>query len=335
MLLSFNIPTYNRCYYLKKNIEIIASQIRENNLFTQVEINISDNASSDETELVVNNFIKENRDIKIKYCRNSHNEGPDANYIKTMKLAKGEYSILWGDDDFLKENALNFIVNKIKTSDCNFFISNRSNIDGEGNFICEQSFFDENVKERVYDFDDEDQLLSYFSSVRSLGGCFTFISSVIYKTDIIEEMGEYDHRFDGTYYSFFYYWWGWLLKGNKVHYLATSYLYCTTKGKKNSDTFGLGIDRALVDFDGFDKIGDILFSDKLLAKRFKACVIQDHPSISLIYLHRNEPRKFKCFNAEYLERFGYAKSEISLLLQTCSIYQMIKNVIKYCLCIIH
>ena len=328
MLLSINIPTYNRSFYLDKNLSIIINQIRDNNLEKLVEINISDNASTDSTQDIVKCIIHENADLLIHYKRNDTNLGPDANYIQTMHMASAEFSILWGDDDFLKNGALQYIVEVIKTMDCSFFISNRTTIDGNGNLLAEQCFFYNNLSTRIFDFHQKDELISYLSHVRSLGACFTFISSIIYKTSIIKEMGEYDHCFDGTYYSFLYYWWGWLLKGNKICYLNKSYLYCTTAGKLNSCTFGTGIDRVLVDFKGFSKIADYFFSDKFYSTRFKSLVLYDCDEYSLLQLYYQDPQRFTKEILPYLSEFGWDKYKISRLLSFTSKKRLAKILVK-------
>lgn len=119
MRISFNIPTYNRSDYLKKNLEIILSQIYELHKENEVEINISDNASTDNTEIICNAFISKNKSIHINYNRNNENLGPDANFINSMKMATGDYSLLWGDDDFLKEGGLRRIFELVNFGESN------------------------------------------------------------------------------------------------------------------------------------------------------------------------------------------------------------------------
>ena len=85
--LSFNIPTFNRATFLLKNLSIIVTQIRFNQLINDVEINISDNFSSDNTEEVIKKFKSQNNDIIINYSRNDCNQVPDINFIKAMNMA--------------------------------------------------------------------------------------------------------------------------------------------------------------------------------------------------------------------------------------------------------
>lgn len=327
MILSFNIPTYNRASYLKKNVEQIIYQIRLFNLQSEVEINISDNASTDNTEIVCKRIIDNNSDIIIRYSRNENNLGPDINYIKTMFMAHGDYSILWGDDDFLKKDSLKFILDEILNSNCNFFISNRTNIDRQGNYLDEQNFLDFRIESRFFNFSNIDEGRLYLALCVSLGGCFTFISSIIYRTSILNEIGAYDERFTGTFYSFHWYWWQWILKGNRIKYLNTSYLLCTTKGKANSETFGVGLDRTLVDFEGFLIVADTLFANTPYYQDFLNVVLREYSFEALLMRYFKEPMKFKKRIIPLLYKYGYDDKKINLLIEFGSITRNVKNII--------
>lgn len=259
--LSFNIPTFNRATFLLKNLSIIVTQIRFNQLINDVEINISDNFSSDNTEEVIKKFKSQNSDIIINYSRNDSNQGPDINFIKAMNMASGDYSILFGDDDYLVADGLERIFNVIYSSNnCGIILSNRINIDVYGNVIGEESFLREDIDSRCFDFSNNDQLRSYFSvcSEYSLGGCLSFISSVIYKTSIISLIGEYNSSFTGTCYSFMYYWWNFLMKGNSLMYVKDFFVLCTTSGATNNN-YGSGIRRMVIDVEGISKVAELVF----------------------------------------------------------------------------
>ena len=104
--LSFCIPTYNRISFLKKNLSILVNQVRCFNLSSQISIYVSDNASKDGTGLMLKEFKSQNKDIIFDYVIQEKNIGQDANFITVMNMATGDYSVLMGDDDFLKEDAL-------------------------------------------------------------------------------------------------------------------------------------------------------------------------------------------------------------------------------------
>lgn len=103
MKLSICIPTYNRENYLQNCLQSIniASQSLDNRL--KVEICISDNCSSDETEAVVKNA---NLALPVKYCKNKKNLGIPRNFLNVVDMAEGEFAWLIGDDDLLLPDAI-------------------------------------------------------------------------------------------------------------------------------------------------------------------------------------------------------------------------------------
>lgn len=267
MILSICIPTYNRCAHLTKNIKNLIGLIHQSNRESEVEINISDNGSSDNTFEMVHTIIKENHGILINYRKNNTNMGPDANYIQTMKMAKGKYSILLGDDDYIKDWGLDYIFSLlIKYKDVDVFISNRTEVDEKGAFLQNRFFLRKDVTESVFDFSNELEASYYFSLCRSFGGCLTYISSIIYRTSILDDIGSYDNSLDGTYYSFWYYLWGSLVRGGKLLYTPQSYILCTIPEKNNN--FGLGLERSMVEINGFSKGADVLFKDRKCKQDF-------------------------------------------------------------------
>lgn len=257
MFLSFCIPTYNRCKFLKKNLDLLARQIRECNVLNDVEINVSDNGSLDDTDVIVKNFITNNQDIKVGYHHSEQNLGPDKNYIAAMYMAHGEYTILLGDDDYLTDGALSLIISILKDHpSVDIFISNRIEISEEGTFLREHYFLDSNLDSMKFDFSDVKQAFDYFSKCQDVGGCFTFISSIIYKSSILSELGAYNGCLDGTFYSFWFYIWGKLNRGGKLFYIRKPYILNTQTYNAN---FGNGLARSLVEFEGFYKASELLF----------------------------------------------------------------------------
>lgn len=113
MKLSIAIPTYNRCNYLKELIPDLLEQCYEaDKNYTEIEVIISDNASTDATsEYILKNFSNNKR---IKYYQNDENIGADANFIKSVERATGRYVWLFGDDELLKNSSIVGVLNIIK-----------------------------------------------------------------------------------------------------------------------------------------------------------------------------------------------------------------------------
>ncbi|WP_067735602.1 glycosyltransferase family A protein [Novosphingobium naphthalenivorans] len=93
--LSICIPTYNRAEYLRTALECLA----EADFSFAHEIVISDNASTDHTQEVVQDFIAQG--LPILYLRAPVNAGPAPNLTNAIQHASGEYMIYQGDDDLL------------------------------------------------------------------------------------------------------------------------------------------------------------------------------------------------------------------------------------------
>jgi glycosyltransferase involved in cell wall biosynthesis len=106
-LLTIAIPTYNRAQSLEGSLKIIQSQFFS--LKHSVEIIVSDNCSFDNTKDVVEKYI--NGGMPIKYVRNQENLGMDGNFVQCFKMAKGKYVWCLGDDDYLAEGALDYLLN--------------------------------------------------------------------------------------------------------------------------------------------------------------------------------------------------------------------------------
>lgn len=96
-IISVIIPTYNRADYLKLAIESILAQD-----FQDFEIIITDNASTDHTQQVVEAFQSE----KIRYFKNETNIGVVPNHNLALQKAHGEYIHIFSDDDIMYPNNL-------------------------------------------------------------------------------------------------------------------------------------------------------------------------------------------------------------------------------------
>lgn len=114
ILFSILIPTYNRAKYLKKTLESIVCLPEFLNT-DKVEIVISDNASSDETKMVCEDFVRRFPD-KIIYNRNEKNVGAELNCLKLIKMANGVFLKLNNDTVCYKENTLSEILNYIESN---------------------------------------------------------------------------------------------------------------------------------------------------------------------------------------------------------------------------
>jgi abequosyltransferase len=120
ILLSIVIPTFNRCNYLRELLPEILKQCDQiDRDIIEIELVLCDNASTDETPEYI--ACLKNRK-RISYYRNSENIGGDANFINGVKLAKGKYIWLFGDDELLVENGISNVIKILKEYSCSLLL---------------------------------------------------------------------------------------------------------------------------------------------------------------------------------------------------------------------
>lgn len=91
------IPTYNRSNLLRRSIESVLGQS-----YRDLELIISDNASTDATAALAESYVK--RDERIRYVRLEKNRGPVGNFENGLSLAGGEFFMWLPDDDWVSSN---------------------------------------------------------------------------------------------------------------------------------------------------------------------------------------------------------------------------------------
>lgn len=108
--LSIVIPTYNRVEFLDYSLEVHVPICKEYN----IQIFISDNASTDNTENVVKKWMKEYE--YLHYSKNEINIGPDKNFEKALKLPETNYVWLLSDTYKIPPRGINYLLKTINDS---------------------------------------------------------------------------------------------------------------------------------------------------------------------------------------------------------------------------
>lgn len=115
---SIGMPVYNGEKYIREALDSLLAQT-----FTDFELIISDNASTDGTEAICREYVA--RDLRIRYVRQSENRGAAANFQFVLDESRGDYFMWAAADDswlptFLTESVgvldtdktINFVVTK-------------------------------------------------------------------------------------------------------------------------------------------------------------------------------------------------------------------------------
>ena len=106
-LVSILIPVYNREDIVGETIESALAQT-----YSNIEIVIVDNCSTDGTWTVLQDYAK--KDKRIRVFQNEENVGPVLNWKRCIDEAKGEYAKILFSDDLISEN---FIEETVKLID--------------------------------------------------------------------------------------------------------------------------------------------------------------------------------------------------------------------------
>lgn len=130
--LSIVIPTFNGAPHIRQALDSIVSQLEDIN--EEVEVVISDNASTDQIQEIIREY-QANYPF-IKYFRNEENVGPVKNLDMSVLRSNGKYAWFFGDDDRMKEGGILYLLKILNQYNYNLsFISVNADIYGS-NWIC-------------------------------------------------------------------------------------------------------------------------------------------------------------------------------------------------------
>ena len=169
-LLTIAIPTYNRVEKLKISLKKVLDYTKGHD---EIELFVSDNASTDGTKEYVESIQKENSNLK--YYRNTENLGFDGNFLNCFRKAQGKYLWMLSDDDSLMENAVDTVLYVIEQNPVMVFCN-----------PCLETGQDIGVLEEggILFLEDKNVFL------KSIGIYVTFLSSLIYNMSFVRKIDD-------------------------------------------------------------------------------------------------------------------------------------------------
>lgn len=129
ILISVIIPIYNGEKYLERCLKGIESQTYGHQNFEVVFI---DDASTDDSDILIHNFICKNKDIHFNYIRLRENGG--IAHAKTMGIynAKGKYIIFHDQDDWMESDCLEILAKAAIESKADRIVASYREVDISG-----------------------------------------------------------------------------------------------------------------------------------------------------------------------------------------------------------
>lgn len=131
-LVSVGMPVYNGGRYIEAALDSLLSQSYGN-----FELNISDNASTDETETICRAFCA--KDSRVHYYRNPQNIGSTANWHRSLQLATGDFFMWAACDDRWSHDYVECLLDCLLSNPTAALAAGKTvYIDGVGNLVAKE-----------------------------------------------------------------------------------------------------------------------------------------------------------------------------------------------------
>lgn len=269
--LSICIPTYNRATYLDQTLASIINQI-DADWVDDVEICISDNASTDGTEELIANWRTKSL-VRLVYARNPENLGADRNYMRVVELATGEYCWFFGSDDLMAGGSLKRMLQEIRAAK-DIYLCNRIECDIA---MCPQRgrhWLASSELSQVFQLARKAEFRRYLQQAQSIGALFSFLSSIIFKRARWNQY-QIDPVFIGTAYSHVYMLLSFIPDGCDLSYIRDPLVLC--RGQNDSfESEGI-VKRVMLDIEGYTLLMRKCSAANQVAEDFLAVLRRERP----------------------------------------------------------
>jgi glycosyltransferase involved in cell wall biosynthesis len=174
-LVTIGMPTYNRANgYLREALESALAQSYPN-----LEIVVSDNGSTDNTESVVRSYA----DPRIRFFRQQPPVTPNDNFNFCLQRANGAYFLMLHDDDKIDPDFVNACMDAAGYDESIGIIRTGTRIINATGTIIDEG------RNRVADLSMADFILGWFSGLTPL-----YVCSTLYNTEGLRSMGGFHSR---------------------------------------------------------------------------------------------------------------------------------------------
>jgi glycosyltransferase involved in cell wall biosynthesis len=129
-LVSICIPTYNGSSYIEETLECVINQT-----YSNIEIIITDDNSTDDTALICKRYAE--KDQRIKFYQNEINLGLIGNWKKSIEKSTSSWIKFLFQDDLFELNCVEEMITVALSNKVNFVLSNRAYI------------FDDNIADSI------------------------------------------------------------------------------------------------------------------------------------------------------------------------------------------
>jgi glycosyltransferase involved in cell wall biosynthesis len=190
--ISICIPTYNGAIYLKECLDSIYQQT-----FTDFEIIICDDCSTDTTVEIIESYLK--RDYRIQLYKNEVNLGLVGNWNQCIKKANGEWIKFLFQDDYMEPNCISKLMS-YTNQDTELIITKRSYILSDNLDLSNKAFYEKNARtlENTNVVRDRNVISSNtICKVTAKNIALNFLgepSFIMFRKDVVDKIGYFNNE---------------------------------------------------------------------------------------------------------------------------------------------
>lgn len=177
------VPSFNNADFISQTLQSLINQNYKN-----YDINVLDNASTDNTENLIKEYIRKSN---INYIKNEKNIGACQNFNNCLNYYKDcEFLAIFHSDDVYDLNILKYEIDYLLSHPEAVAVFAEAKIIDQKNKIIGSFEVPKNlITKELYDFKD------IFSEFLKKGNFFIICPTFMIKTSIIEEIGKFNCRF--------------------------------------------------------------------------------------------------------------------------------------------
>jgi len=306
--LSICIPTYNYGRFIRSALESVVHQREKMQI--ALEIVVLDGGSTDETPVIVSEFVASYS--YIKYLRKEARGGIDADLAEAIRFCSGEYCWLLSADDRLSTGGLATVLNALDNNPT-VVLGGRVRCDQVLNPLITESWWSDLTGTKEFRFRNIEDVKNYLSMVTSLGGTFAYMSSLILNRNSWSETKE-TRTMSNTCYMHVARIYAMLLKPGAVLKCVPTPIVDCRFGEDSFRDAGL-IRRLILDYRGFDAlIGTFADNDTVIRRAIASILRREHTLKTLMSsTATTSPNEDTRLLFYYLARFRYSLWERNMI----------------------
>jgi len=172
---TIGMPTYNRAdRFLRPALENALAQT-----WHELEIIVSDNCSTDNTKEIVSSYS----DPRLRYVRQERNIGANANFNYCLNHARGDYFLLYHDDDVIDPDMVSICMEATGgRNDYGLIRTGTRLIDGDGRVIRE-------IPNRAGGLDYGGFFRAWMND-----NVTSYVCSTMFNTSLLKEIGGFESK---------------------------------------------------------------------------------------------------------------------------------------------